>query len=353
MPRLLALSQSQWFELADEIAGAGSSPSVKSLHALAKEKFGVGASFTTIQRILEAWRRLGGQQRAAELGPEALEIILKAFTPLHRQLRDQARSELEPRVIEAEIQAESATQRAKQLEAELTQLRDERQHLRSQFQVLAERERDQTAALASARTKADELQALNEATSSRHAEQLAEFQIRITQQEERHSREREHLIEQHRAAIAEVRETFEAEISTLQTRSRAEIDRRDSELTAERDALADARALQAALAAQKQALEDQLMNARARETELLQHAEKLSDELKSAQARIQRAEQAARDARAANVQMEAAYQERINALQQHLDSLSKGQAMIQQQFVRLVEQMSHRPGPESNPNQKS
>src|SRR5690606_21322316 len=107
-----------------------------------------------------------------------------------------------------------------------------------------------------------------------------------------------------------------------------------------RDSLQRAHTSQAALAAQKQAVEEQLAIALSRETELLRRVEKLSDELKSAQARIQRAEQAARDARAANMQMETAYQERINALQQHLDSLSKGQALIQQQFVQLAEQMA-------------
>lgn len=340
MPRLMGLSESQWFELADELAAGGGTPSVKALHALAKERFGVSASFTTIQRVLESWRRLGGPQRATELRPEALEIILKAFTPLYRQLRDQARNELEPRVIEAESQAQAASLRANQLEAELAQLRDERQHLRNQLSLLADREREQTAALASARTKADELQALHKATVIRHSQELAEIQARIDQQEERHAREREQLIEQHRVAVAEVAESLKAEIATLQMRSRSEIEQRDSELADLRESLQRAQASQAALAAQKQALEEQLSITLSRETELVRRVERLSDELKSAQARLQRAEQAARDARAANVQMEAAYQERINALNEHLDGLSKGQALIQQQFVQLVEQMA-------------
>lgn len=341
MARLLALAESRWFELADELASAGETPTVKLLHALAKERFGVAASFTTIQRVLESWRRLGGAQRATELGPETLEIILKAFTPLYRQLRDQARGELEPRVMEAESQAEAADQRAKQLEAELAQLRDERQHLRSQLEGLAERERVQTAALASARTKADELQALHDVTTTRHAQQLTELQARINQQEERHAREREQLIEQHRAAVAEVTERFEAEIATLQMQSRVEIERRDSEFAVLREALQQAHTSQAALAAQKQAVEEQLGNALCREAELMRRVEKLSQELKSAQARLQRAEQAARDARAANVQMESAYQERIDQLQRQLETLAQGQAAIQEHFGKLVRQIAH------------
>src|SRR5690606_22118831 len=88
------------------------------------------------------------------------------------------------------------------------------------------------------------------------------------------------------------------------------------------------------------ALEEQLVSSMSRETDFRLQIEKLQEELKSAQARLQRAEQAARDARAANVQMESAYQDRISTLQQHLDTLSQGQAVIQQQFVQLLKQMS-------------
>src|SRR5689334_3979204 len=133
MPRIAAIGEGQWFELADALAVRGETPTVKALHAVAKERFGIAASFTTIQRILESWRRLGGTARPAELSPQALEIVLKSFTPLYQQLLAQARGEFEPLLVSAEEQANDAGVRAQSLAAELTQLSDERQHLREQL----------------------------------------------------------------------------------------------------------------------------------------------------------------------------------------------------------------------------
>lgn len=341
MARVPAIGEGQWFELADALAAGGETPSVKALHALAKERFGVAASFTTIQRILESWRRLGGTYRPSEMTPQALDIVLKGFTPLYQQLLVQARSEFEPRVLEAETQAHEAMQRTQSLEAELNQLRDERLHLREQLRVAGEREREQTAGLASALTKAGELQSLLEANALAQQQQLEAFEARWRDQEERHAREREQVVEQQRAAVTDIRETYEAEAQGLTQRHRTELERVHREIVSLREALQDAQEARSTLSAQKQAVEDQLASALALQTDMRARLDKLGDELKSAHARGERFEQGLRDSRAANAQMEAAYQQRINQLQTQLDSLAQGQAAIQQHFGELVRQLAH------------
>jgi len=339
MPRVATIGEGQWFELADALAAKGESPSVKGLHAVAKERFGVAASFTTIQRILESWRRLGGTSRPTDLGPQALEIVLKAFTPLYQQLLTQARSEFEPRLVAAEVQASDATVRAQSLEAELNQLNDERQHLREQLRIAGEREREQTGALASALTKVAELQSSLEAATFAQQQQLAVSEVRSRDQEERHCREREQVAEQQRRALAAIRETYDADTQGLTKRHRTEVERLRDEIISLREALQDVQQSRSVLGAQRQASEQQLATALSLQTELRARLDQLTDELKSAHARRQRSEQALRDARAANTQMEAAYQQRINQLQAQLEALVQGQASIQQHVAALVDEI--------------
>lgn len=339
MPRAAVIGEGQWFELADALVASGQKLSVKALHAMARERFGVAASFTTIQRILESWHRFGGTYRPADLGPEALEIVLKAFTPLYQQLLAQARSEFEPRVAEAESQANEATRRAQSIEAELIQLGDERQHLREQLRVAGEREREHTAALASALTRVTELQSSLEFTAQAQLQQLEALETRLREQEDRHVREREQSVEKQRIALADVRESYEAEAHGLTQRHRTELERVHREIVSLREALQDAQEARLTLSAQKQAVEKQLSAALSLQTDLHTRFDKLADELKSAHARGQRSEQALRDSRATNTQMEAAYQKRINQLQAQLETLVQGQASIQQHVAALVEQM--------------
>jgi len=347
MPRVAAIGEGQWFELADALAAKGEPPSVKGLHGMAKERFGVAASFTTIQRILESWRRLGGTSRPTDLGPQALDIVLKAFTPLYQQLLAQARGEIEPRIVAAEAQSNEATARAQSLEAELNQLNDERQHLREQFRIAGEREREQTATLASALTRVVELQASLETATSAQQHQRVALEDRLRDQEERHSREREQVVEQQRATMAEIRATSDAETQSLTQRHYTELERLRDEIGALREALQNAQQTRSTLAAQKQASEQQLATALTLQTELRARLDQLADELSSAHARRQRSEQALRDARAANTQIEVAYQQRINQLQTQLETLVQGQASIQQHVAALVEEivlarLSHR-----------
>jgi chromosome segregation ATPase len=352
MAKLVGLGEGKWFELADELAAAGEAPSVKLLHSVAKERFGVAASYTTIQRVLESWKRLGGRDRPQTMNPQFMEIVLRAFAPLYQQLLAQARGEFEPRVMEAERDAYQARRRTEQLEAELAQLLNERQHWREQLQAVTQRERAQAAALASAETKAGELQALIDSTVTAQQQQLAEIQGRINQQEARHAREREQLIEQQRAALAEIKESFEVEIAGLMKRSAVEIDRRDTELATLRESLQQAQQARSALGAQKQVLDKQLASATAVQGDLSRRMDTLLEELKNSQGRVQRAEQALRDARAANAQMEDAYQKRINQLQAQLDALVKGQASIQQHFEELVRQIVHERASSPRPPRK-
>jgi chromosome segregation ATPase len=347
MARSAAIGEGQWFELADALAGKGEPPSVKALHAMAKERFGVAASFTTIQRILESWRRLGGTARPTDLGPQALEIVLKSFTPLYQQLLAQARSEFEPRIIAAEELAQEATVRSKSLEAELHQLRDERQHLREQLQIAGEREREHAGALASASTRVVELQGSLESAASVHQQQLMALETRLRDQEERHSRQHTQLVEEQRIATIAARVVHETEVQALGERHSTEIERLHTELTSLREALQEAQQARSTLGAQKQASEQQLTTAAMLQAQLQARLDQITDELASVHARRQRSEQALRDARAVNTQMEAAYQQRINQLQTQLDALVQGQASIQQHVATLVEEIVQRrqPGP--------
>lgn len=342
MARSAALKESDWFELADDVASAGQTPSTKLLASVAQERYGITASFTTIQRALDSWRRLGGEDRPRELNPEFMQIVIKGFAPIYQELLALSRAQFEPRVEEFQARAEEARARLMTVRTEAEQLHNERTHLREELRSVLEREREHTAALASSLTKVDELQALIETLSTNHRQQLAELQWRMTQQEDRHAREREQLIEQQRTAVSQAIAGFDIERADLLTRARAEAERRNTEFTGLREMYQELQAACAAIGAQKDALEGQLATAGVAAFEQAERIEKLREELKSAQARGQRTEQALRDARAANTQMETAYQERINALQEHLESLSKGQAAIQQQFMQLVEQMAQR-----------
>jgi colicin import membrane protein len=349
MARNALIGEGQWFELADSLAAAGDSPTVKALHATAKERFGVAASYTTIQRILESWRRMGGADRAPDLGPQALDLVLKAFTPLYQQLRAEARNELEPRVLEAEQQAEDATLRRQALQAELTQLSDERAHLREQLQAVGERERELTATLATALSQVAEMKSLLEAAVQTHQQQLDAAQARLREQEARQVIEREHAQEQHHRAVAELRTRCDTELESLGVRHRAELERVQGELMALREPMQQALEARSTADVQKAELETRLAAALTAQAQLRERTEGLTLELQTVQGKSQRFEQTAATARAANAQMAAAYQRRIDELQGALDTLAHGQAAMQAQFEQLLQRFSKRrlPGGEA------
>ena len=342
MARNALIGEGQWFELADTLAAGGELPTVKTLHATAKERFGVAASYTTIQRILESWRRMGGAHRAPDLGPHALDLVLKAFTPLYQQLRAEARNELEPRVLEAEQQAEDASLRRQALEAELTQLSDERAHLREQLQAGGERERELTGTLATALSQVAEMKSLLEASVQTHQQQLDAAQARLREQEARQVTEREHAQEQHRRAVAELRARCDAELQSLEIRHRTELDRVQREFMALREAMQQALEARSAADVQKVELETRLAAALTAQAQLRERTDGLTLELQTAQAKAQRFEQLAASARLANTQMDATYQQRIKELQGALDTLAQGQSAMSEQLALFVSRISKR-----------
>jgi chromosome segregation ATPase len=342
MPRTALIGEGQWFELADALAAAGEGPTVKGLHAAAKERFGTAASFTTIQRILESWRRMGGAERAQDLPPLALDLVLKAFTPLYQQLRAESRNELEPRVLAAEQAAEEARLHAQALEAELPQLENERLHLRAQLQVSGERERELTGALASALTQVAELKSVLEIATQTHQQQLAAAQAQLREQEARQLAERAHAHERHQRALSDLREREQVEREALEQRHRVALDRVHEEIVPLREALQVAQAARSAFGAQREELEKHLRAKVSELTALQERNDVLARDLQLAQSKAQRFEQAAATARGANAQMAAAYQQRIDELQGALDTLAHGQAAMQAQFEQLLDRISKR-----------
>lgn len=119
MPRSPTLAEDTWFGLADELSQRGAEPTVRALAALGRERFGVKASFTTIQVLLDSWRRLGGNARVATDSSSLAATIQKCAEPLYRELLEDARMRYEPLLITAEQKLKEA---ATDLENKTTQI---------------------------------------------------------------------------------------------------------------------------------------------------------------------------------------------------------------------------------------
>jgi len=130
MGRMAALSEADWFELADQLAAQEEKPTTPGLAKLAEERHGVKASYSTIQKALVAWRRLGGAERPRELSPQFMQMLVTGFTPIYQQLLVEARAAFEPRLAAAEEQVAAAAARVEVVRAELEALAAERDHLR-------------------------------------------------------------------------------------------------------------------------------------------------------------------------------------------------------------------------------
>jgi hypothetical protein len=140
MGRPAALTEADWFELADQLATQEEKPTTPGLAKLAQERHGVTASYSTIQKALVAWRRLGGAERPRELSPQFMQMLVTGFTPMYQQLLAEARQAFEPRLAAAEAQVTAAAARVEVLRAELQALSAERDHLRGSLEASRARE---------------------------------------------------------------------------------------------------------------------------------------------------------------------------------------------------------------------
>jgi predicted RNase H-like nuclease (RuvC/YqgF family) len=132
MPRVLAIAEDQWFEMADELAASGSEPTVRGLAALAKRRFGLSASFTTIQALLDSWRRMGGGTRPTGKSASFVALIQRTVEPLYGQLIEEAAAKYGPILNAAETREAEARARAEKFEAQLALTEKERETLASE-----------------------------------------------------------------------------------------------------------------------------------------------------------------------------------------------------------------------------
>jgi hypothetical protein len=140
MGRPAALIEADWFALADQLATHDEKPTTPGLAKLAQERHGVTASYSTIQKALVAWRRLGGAERPRELSPQFMQMLVTGFTPMYQQLLAEARQAFEPRLAAAEEEVTAAAARAEVLRAELEAQSAERDHLRRTLEASRARE---------------------------------------------------------------------------------------------------------------------------------------------------------------------------------------------------------------------
>jgi Plasmid replication region DNA-binding N-term len=126
MARAVAISEQKWLEMADELAANGGEPTVRGLAALARDRFGLSGSFTTIQALLDSWRRMGGPSRPISGNPSFVALIQRAAEPLYQQLLDDAAAKYDPLLIAAEARLTEANKRCEKISAQLEQTEIER-----------------------------------------------------------------------------------------------------------------------------------------------------------------------------------------------------------------------------------
>jgi hypothetical protein len=136
MPRVLAIAEDKWFEMADELAAGGSEPTVRGLAKLARSRFGVSASFTTIQTLLDSWRRMGGGTRPTSGSAAFAALIQRTVEPLYEQMLLDAAAKFEPLLGEADARAAEACARAERAEAQVAVTEKERESLAAEIVLL-------------------------------------------------------------------------------------------------------------------------------------------------------------------------------------------------------------------------
>jgi arylsulfatase A-like enzyme len=129
MPRVLSISEENWFAMADELAASGKEPTFRGLIALAKSRFGVSASFSTIQTLLDSWRRLGGGKRPTGPSASFAALIQRTVEPLYEQMLRDAADKFEPILIETEARASESHARAEHVAAQLAATEKDRESL--------------------------------------------------------------------------------------------------------------------------------------------------------------------------------------------------------------------------------
>jgi hypothetical protein len=129
MPRVLSISEENWFAMADELAASGKEPTFRGLTALAKSRFGVSASFSTIQTLLDSWRRMGGGKRPTSGSASFAALIQKTAEPLYEQMLRDAADKFEPILIETEARASESDARAESAAAQLAATEKDRETL--------------------------------------------------------------------------------------------------------------------------------------------------------------------------------------------------------------------------------
>jgi hypothetical protein len=141
----VSAQEKDWFELIDELVSTGASPTVRTVAALARKRFGVAASFTTIQAVLDSWRRLGGAVRPKNDTTALAAAIQKVVDPLYQQLVTSAREEFEPLLVKAEERADSAETERDRLRDQLRDLKTNHDHVTAELHAAIKRHEESKA----------------------------------------------------------------------------------------------------------------------------------------------------------------------------------------------------------------
>jgi len=186
MPRVLAIAENKWFEMADELAAGGSEPTVRGLAALAKKQFGISASFTTIQGLLDSWRRMGGGTRPTGGNASFVALIQRTVEPLYEQLVEEAAAKYLPILNTAEAGESKARARAEKLEEQLAltekqreTFADENTSLRAEVSRLQKSESVLSQQLAEARRESEHRQQALNSAEKRWAEGRQDYLARL------------------------------------------------------------------------------------------------------------------------------------------------------------------------------
>jgi chromosome segregation ATPase len=339
MGRPAALTEAHWFELADQLATHDEKPTTPGLAKLAQERHGVTASYSTIQKALVAWRRLGGAERPRELSPQFMHMLVTGFTPIYQQLVAEAGQSFEPRLAAAEEQVTAAAARVEVLRAELDALTAERNHLRGALEASRAREAQLGAEAARAAGQAAELtkqlqQAVDHARAQ--ATELEHAQARTAAERRQ---EREALLAEQRRALEAAQAAHTLAIEALGTRHATELRAVGDERTTLQAHLRETLQAKTQLEARLQSQQGALHEWQARTEHSESRADGLAADLQASAVRLERAEQALREANALSGERATAYQAQIGELNGRLDAMKVGQQAIEQQFATLFEKL--------------
>jgi chromosome segregation ATPase len=341
-PRPAALTEADWFELADQLATHDEKPTTPGLAKLAQERHGVTASYSTIQKALVAWRRLGGAERPRELSPQFMQMLVTGFTPIYQQLVAEAGQAFEPRLAAAEEQVTAAAARVDVLRAELEALSAERDHLRATLETTRKREAQLGAEAARAAGQAAELtKQLQQTVEHARAQALESEHVQARAAAERRQ-EREALLAEQRRALESAQAAHTTAIETLGARHAGELRAAGEERTTLQAHLRETSQAKAQLEARLQSQQGALQEWQARTAQSESRADALMVDLQASGVRLERAEQALREANALSSDRAANYEAQIGELNGRLDAMKIGQRAIEQQFNTLFEKLQRR-----------